>query len=205
MKNIYSRTMSSNKELNLQPGLVLVICLMLLITFLFGSCKKDIANTPEASMASIANQGPITEANALNSYNGLSFQTLWELQQARAASARYRNFDNATADGYQDINVIVPEMGHHYLKMANLDINFDYKKPELLVYNREHDGSMKLVAVEYAVPIDLTPTTAPAGFTGNADVWDRNTFFGLWLLHAWVWEYNPNGVFNPTNPEVHVH
>jgi len=24
-------------------------------------------------------------------------------------------------------------------------------------------------------------------------------------LHAWVWAYNPDGVFNWTNAEVHLH
>ena len=64
--------------------------------------------------------------------------------------------------------------------------------------------SNKLVAVEYAIPLDLS-VNAPTGFTGNLDVWKRDTFFQLWLLHAWVWEYNPLGVFNPTNPLVHSH
>jgi hypothetical protein len=27
----------------------------------------------------------------------------------------------------------------------------------------------------------------------------------LWLLHSWVWAYNPQGIFNPTNPMVHLH
>jgi hypothetical protein len=46
--------------------------------------------------------------------------------------------------------------------------------------------------------------TAPEGFTGSSDEWDHNTDFGLWLLHAWVWKNNPDGVFNPTNPRVQV-
>jgi hypothetical protein len=73
------------------------------------------------------------------------------------------------------------------------------------VYNRKSNGHFELVAVEYAVPIELSPNHAPAGFTGSADVWDRNEGFGLWLLHAWVWHFNPDGVFNPTNPLVHTH
>jgi hypothetical protein len=129
---------------------------------------------------------------------------MWELQQARAASARYRNIENAKKDGYGDIAVVVPQMGHHFLRLENLDDKFDYRKPEILVYNKHEDGSYELVAVEYAIPLDLS-VNAPAGFTGDSDVWDRNTGFGLWLLHAWVWSFNPNGVFNPTNPSVHTH
>jgi hypothetical protein len=145
-----------------------------------------------------------TQAEVLNCYSGLATQTAWELQEARAATARFRNFDNAIKDGYADINVVVPNMGHHYLKATILDDKFDYKQPEILVYNQHEDGTKELVAVEYAIPLDLS-SNAPEGFTGSGDVWDRNTGFGLWLLHAWVWSYNPNGVFNPLNPSVHTH
>ena len=34
------------------------------------------------------------------------------------------------------------------------------------------------------------------------DRWDNNVTFGLWLCHAWVWEYNPDGVFTDLNPNV---
>jgi hypothetical protein len=57
------------------------------------------------------------------------------------------------------------------------------------------------VAVEYAVPLDLA-LTSPEGFSGEDDVWDRNTTFGLWTLHAWVWRHNPDGVFAPMNPRM---
>jgi hypothetical protein len=91
------------------------------------------------------------------------------------------------------------------MKASLADTVFDYRKPEILVYNKNEQGKTELVAVEYAVPLALRPDTAPAGFTGSADVWKRDTGFGLWLLHAWVWAFNPDGVFNPTNPTVHLH
>ena len=94
-------------------------------------------------------------------------------------------------------------MGYHYQKVSLVDSVFDVKHPELLVYNKNADGTFRLVAVEYAVPLDKS-ATAPKGFIGNKDVWDHNDGFGLWLLHAWVWDFNPDGVFNPTNPRVHV-
>ena len=95
-------------------------------------------------------------------------------------------------------------MGHHYLNPNLLDATFDPKKPEILVYQKDENENFELVAVEYAIPLVLS-TNAPAGFYGNLDVWDHNTNFQLWLLHAWVWAYNPSGVFNPTNPSVHTH
>ncbi|MBP1631592.1 MAG: hypothetical protein H6Q15_2485, partial [Bacteroidetes bacterium] len=47
-----------------------------------------------------------------------------ELQLAKIATARYNNIENAIADGYVDINIVVPGMGHHYLKVENLNETF---------------------------------------------------------------------------------
>jgi len=91
------------------------------------------------------------------------------------------------------------------MKSKFVNATFDVSKPEILVYNKKLNGSFELVAVEYAVPISVTPDVAPKGFTGSADVWERNTDFGLWLQHAWIWRFNPDGVFHNTNPLVHVH
>ena len=92
-------------------------------------------------------------------------------------------------------------MGYHYLNLDHLDDSFEHTKPEILVYNKEENGRMKLVALEYATPVTANP---PAGFAGNHDQW--SVYQGqLWTLHAWIWEYNPAGVFNPTNPSIHVH
>ncbi len=138
------------------------------------------------------------------SSHGFSFTTFLELLLARAGTAKYLDFDKAIADGYADINVVVPNMGYHFLKSAIVDAAFEIRKPEILVYNKKLNGSFELVAVEYAVPISVTPDKAPEGFTGSADVWERNTDFGLWLQHAWIWKFNPEGVFHDTNPLIHL-
>lgn len=170
----------------------------MLLVGLFSSCQKESLESP----AAVENLSAASQANALARYQGLSFQTMWELQQARAASSRYGQVANAIADGYQDIAVDVENMGHHYMKAANLDAHFDYRQPEILVYNKDEKGVQQLVAVEYAVPLG---NPRPEGFSGTWDVWDENKGFGLWLLHAWVWAYNPEGVFHATNPTVHLH
>ena len=91
------------------------------------------------------------------------------------------------------------------MKASLSNATFEIRKPELLVYNKDGYGNFELGAVEYAVPIELSPNQAPEGFTGTGDVWERNTTFGLWLLHTWVWKFNPDGVFHDTNPLVIVH
>lgn len=124
-----------------------------------------------------------------------------ELAKVRRASAHYHDIDSALADGYVDINVVVPNMGRHFMKPSLVDATFDAEHPELLVYQTDPSGRLVLGAVEYAIPLDSS-VNAPDGFTGSADVWDPNTGFGLWLLHAWVWRENPDGVFQPTNQRV---
>ena len=123
-----------------------------------------------------------------------------ELAEARQATVKYQDLGAALADGYVDINVVMANMGRHYMKQSLVDSRFEVDKPEILVYEPQ-GGSMKLVALEYVVPLDSS-ATAPEGFTGSADAWDRNTTFQLWTVHAWVHRENPSGVFNPTNPLV---
>ena len=123
-----------------------------------------------------------------------------ELDRAKQATVKYANLNAALADGYTDINVVMPNMGRHFMKQSLVDEKFEVDKPEILVYSMA-SGTPTLVAVEYAIPLDKS-ASAPAGFTGNDDVWDHNTAFGLWLVHAWVHKDNPAGVFNPTNPSV---
>jgi hypothetical protein len=122
-----------------------------------------------------------------------------QLDEVRNATARYLDVDQAVAAGYVDIGLFVPDMGWHYMKEALVDARFDPTRPELLVYADDPcGGKRKLVAVEYAVPLALSKR-APGGFVGRADEWDANQQFQLWTLHAWLFEYNRDGVFAPFN------
>jgi hypothetical protein len=125
-----------------------------------------------------------------------------QLEAARQAAARFLDVDQAVAEGYVDIGLFIPNMGWHYLKEGLLDAEFNPTEPELLVYEDDPcGGPRRLVAVEYAVPFALSKK-APAGFAGQADAWSANVAFELWTLHAWVFEYNPDGVFAPNNPRI---
>jgi hypothetical protein len=181
---------------------ITVFCSLAIISSLSTGCTKEAADPASDEGQTSNSLLSQVSKNVVTEYEGLSWQTAWELQQARAATARYRNIENAIKDGYTNINVVVENMGHHYMKSEYVDGTFDCRKPEILVYNPDEEGNFQLVAVEYAVPLNLP---RPEGFTGSADVWDGNAGFQLWLLHAWVWAFNSDGVFNPTNPGVHLH
>lgn len=159
-----------------------------------------------ASLSLLFSGLPPTPAASAAIANGvgdqLSRETRRELERAWLATAKYNDISNAIADGYADINVFVPHMGFHYLKSPLLDAAFDPERPELLVYAPDLClGRMRLVAVEYAVPLNLA-SSPPEGFTGGADEWHRNEKYGLWTLHAWIWLRNPDGVFTELNPRV---
>jgi hypothetical protein len=125
-----------------------------------------------------------------------------QLDQARDAASKFLAVEDAVKAGYADIGLFVPNMGWHYLNEGLVDDKFEWSRPELLVYADDPcSGKRKLVAVEYAVPLSLSKR-APAGFVGRADEWDANQTFQLWTLHAWVYEFNPDGVFAPMNPRV---
>lgn len=127
---------------------------------------------------------------------------LVQLESVRRASARFLDEQTAFDEGYVDISVFYPNMGHHYLKPELLDDTFELEQPEILVYADDPcSGSRRVVAVEYAVPLALVKD-APAGFVGPDDTWTINQQFLLWTLHAWLFEYNPAGVFAGYNARV---
>lgn len=143
----------------------------------------------------VASEPPSTPAN-------LPAQAILQLADVVSATARFQDVSQALAEHYVDIGLFVPHMGHHYMRQDLVDDRFDPEYPELLVYADDPCGNgLQLVAVEYAIPLDQSKEMPP-GFAGKLDVWDANHDFGLWTLHAWVWKYNPDGVFAPFNLQV---
>ena len=174
---------------------------LLVLAMALTACRgpNAVSGMPAASATGSAAVSPNTHDHVVPA-NGEPLP-LKELANARRATARYQDFQQALRDGYVDIGVVLPNMGRHLLKEALLDATFDAERPEVLVYMEDLGGRMKLVAVEYAVPLNLT-VTSPEGFPGGADVWFPDERFQLWTLHAWVFRENPDGMFNPTNRRV---
>jgi hypothetical protein len=125
------------------------------------------------------------------------------LARVRAATAKYHDVAQAEADGYTSIGFCEPGEGCHWLKPSIVDATFDPLQPEILLYAPgPGPNGLRLVAVEYIVPLGLSPT-APEGFAGEADVWREDTEgAGLWELTAWIWLSNPNGMFEQHNTKI---
>ena len=137
----------------------------------------------------------------------LSPVTLQELARVRAATAKYHNLARAEASGYVNLNLFESGEGFHWEKESLVDGVFKLEQPEDLIYSAAPPGDgLKLVAVEYVIPLDCDQPVGepPAGFTGDADVWESGNEDGFcfWKLTVWVWMHNPNGMFASSNPNL---
>jgi hypothetical protein len=128
-----------------------------------------------------------------------------DLNRVRQATEAFQNFDAAQAAGYTArltgcMSDAQGGMGFHYGSPAAIDGAVSLTVPEVLLYEPQADGSLRLVGVEYIVPFPSWSGAQPPTLMGQA--FHRNETFGLWALHAWIWRDNPNGVFADWNPRV---
>ena len=115
------------------------------------------------------------------------------LAGVRAATARYHDLDAAVDDGYTNFDLCFDSMGEHFGRPSAIgDGTLDATAPEALVYAHVGDR-LQLVAVEYV-------STEPGEVLGIP--LHFNPTVGLWVLHAWVWKHNPDGVHADFNPNV---
>jgi len=71
-----------------------------------------------------------------------------------------------------------------------------------MVFVPDREGRMRLGAVEYAVPIDAWDANNDVLPTVLGQNLHPNPELGLYVLHAWIYEENPSGVFADWNPNV---
>jgi hypothetical protein len=132
------------------------------------------------------------------------------LKEARQGTAAFHNVSHAEAAGYGSTldtlgcfeNPGVGGMGVHYLNVELLnDPSVDPAKPEALVYEMDASGDLKLVGLEYIVLASHVsdPASPPALFGHD---FHPHPVLPLYVLHAWVWQPNPLGLFEDWNPRV---
>ena len=129
-----------------------------------------------------------------------------QLAQLRALTAPFHRFETAAKAGWGTritgcfSDPSAGGMGYHYGNTALIDGRVNALEPELLLYEPQKNGRLKLVAVEYIVPFDLWTDAEPPSLYGQS--FHRNEAFGLWVLHVWHFEHNPSGIFMDWNPRV---
>lgn len=131
---------------------------------------------------------------------------LWKVQKI---TAKYHRLSKAFDDGFVAFSLEgtdVPTcfdspdggMGVHYVR--NIDSVVDAKDPEALVYEVGRHGRLKLVAVEYIVPEEFVDPADPPMLFGQ--MFHHHSFLPVYILHAWIWKWNPSGMFADFNPRV---
>lgn len=159
---------------------------------------------------------------------GVSQESARQVYDIRLATEKYRDIEKAQADGYFRFTGYIPNMGYQFAN-PKLFSGFDLKRPPILIYD-ERDGRFELTGVMFVSGIDRSPgkvlpfkgaefmkhpmmchyqdgtnlnlekaeqcpeehplTKAPLVF------WHPD----LWVMSAWVWYPNPNGLFALYNP-----
>lgn len=164
------------------------------------------------------------------------------LDEVRAIAAKYRDVEVAKAEGYTTDNKCVTAemlghpaaqgtMGLHYVRRDLLGLppkppppgsgrvsgtgtHTDFRRPAMLVYEPQADGSLQLVAVENLVfeAAWHARNAQPPRFHGRAypllkddpatPVDEAHGWEPHYEQHLWVFRDNPNGAYAPFNPAV---
>jgi len=163
------------------------------------------------------------------------------LAEVRKATERFRDVRVALAEGYvrdpfdlcdaaemMGKPAALGAMGVHYVRMdlvgvtappnprvSGEGVHTDFRKPAVLIYEPQADGSMELVAVEnlvFQASWKASGRTALPSFHGVAydsmaddpatATDEAHMFAPHYDRHVWIYRDNPNGVFSPYNPRV---
>lgn len=153
-------------------------------------------------------------AQTTPSSSNQSSQAATLLQVVRDATERYKDVAVAKADGYGLVFGCVqgPDagaMGMHFLKPSLLTTNLDPTKPQIVIYEPQPDGTLKLVGADFLVfakDWDAANPGNPPQLMGQLfHYFESPNRFGLpafYTLHVWAWKDNPNGAFVNWHPNV---
>jgi hypothetical protein len=135
-----------------------------------------------------------------------------KVSELREATARFHDVEVAKREGYAPFDQCFqdPElggMGYHYANQELMnDPLVDPNHPELLLYEKQENGTLKFVAVEY---LAFQAAWHKAGNRFKPRLFDE--WFHLnstlleepfYLLHVWHVKHNPSGRFVDWNPRV---
>jgi hypothetical protein len=207
-------------------------------TFVSALMITAAACSPETPPNGAAQATPAATLDYRGGKPGVGEPTLAEV---RRLTEKYRDVRVALADGYirdpfdlcdtadmMGKPASLGAMGVHYFRPDLLGISAppnprvngggthtDFRKPSILIYEPQADGSLELVAVENLVfqrSWWASGKTALPSFHGvNYDTMqddpksaidEAHKFEPHYDRHVWIYRTNPNGVFAPFNPNV---
>jgi len=137
------------------------------------------------------------------------------IKAVRDATARYQDVRVAEYDGYHLAFGCVsgPDsgaMGLHYVNGTLVGNGVvDVTRPQIILYEAQPDGSLKLTGADYLVMAEewdaKHPGTTPQLMGQIFHYFESPNRFGLkpfYTLHVWAWKENPNGAFVNWHPDV---
>lgn len=153
-------------------------------------------------------------AVVLNGAGAISAASLnQQLALLRRTTAAFHRVEEAEAAGYTVLvshpvtGAICLEdpanggMGRHLLNPALVDDEVAVAEPEVVLYEPQSNGRLRLVGFEYIIPFSIRgPDEAPPTLFGQEFL--HNTTFNLWMLHVHAWKHNPSGMFATWNPAI---
>ena len=129
------------------------------------------------------------------------------IKVVREATERFRDVKAAEAEGYALTFGCVSggeygAMGLHYVNFPLvLDGVLDPTRPEIVIYEPQPDGRLKLVGADFLVLADAwhAKNAGPPQLMGQLfHLFESPNRFGLpafYTLHVWAWKDNPTGMF----------
>jgi hypothetical protein len=118
----------------------------------------------------------------------------------KRATYRYHDLNVALADGFVFLHGCENRPGEGpvgtvYVHPGRLmDGVIDPNLPDALIYHTPRAGDLpRLLGVEFAIPYVLWTQPQPPQYLGNT--FQSEDEFGVYGLHVWVWNNNPDGMF----------
>ena len=136
------------------------------------------------------------------------------VRAVREATERFKAVKAAETEGYhlQFGCVSGPDtgaMGMHFVNGPLVgDGVIDASKPEIVIYEPQVNGGLKLIGADYLVLADqwnATHSSTPELMGQLFHLFEAPNRFGLpafYTLHVWAWKDSPTGTFVNWNPNV---
>jgi len=136
------------------------------------------------------------------------------VRAVREATERFKAVKAAETEGYrlQFGCVSGPDagaMGMHFVNGPLVEDGvIDASKPEIVIYEPQVNGSLKLIGADYLVLADqwnATHSTTPELMGQLFHLFEAPNRFGLpafYTLHVWAWKDSPTGTFVNWNANV---
>ena len=126
----------------------------------------------------------------------------------REATERFQDVEVAKKEGYGLLFGCVSgaeygAMGLHFVNLALVaDPTLDPTRPEIVIYEPQPDGSVRLIGADFLVFKEdweeQNPNNTPQLMGQLLHLFESPNRFGLadfYTLHVWAWKNNPTGTF----------